>query len=210
MNSIYEEDFGRDVDYLRNVGFDPYPPRLHIQLPNARERLMAGLRYYLGNNAKWLPGYDDIVDWLTDNKGRGLLCVGTCGLGKTLICQNILPVLIHQYAGKIVSSYTATEMNRNIDKVLQEPCMVIDDLGTETSEVNNYGTRRTPFAELCDIAERRGKLIIITTNLVTEHVIDKKTKQPIPSIEDRYGTRTLDRLRAITKVAIFEGKSMRG
>ena len=67
-------------------GYDMYPDRVRIQIPNAKELLQQGLQYFLGDSAQWLPCYDEIAAWMTDNQGRGLLCMGNCGLGKTLIC----------------------------------------------------------------------------------------------------------------------------
>lgn len=206
----YTSEFQQQAEYMRDYGFNPYSQRLNIAVPNARERLMAGLHYFLGDKAKWLDCYDELADWLTDNKGRGLLCIGTCGLGKTLLCQNILPVLIHQYTKVVPEACTANEMNSKVDRLQDERCVIVDDLGVEAPETNTYGNRRFPFNELCDAAERHGSMLIITTNLRTTHKIDPQTHQAIPSIEDRYGIRTLDRLRAITKVVVFSGESMRG
>lgn len=203
------DDFRREAEYMRReFEINPYSCRVHLAVPNARERLMAGLQYYLGSNARWLPGYDEIADWLTDNHGKGLLCIGTCGLGKTLICQNILPMIIHRHTGLVSTSCTANEMNKNIDGLLRQRIAVVDDLGTEAAETVTYGERRYPFNELADSVERRGSLLIVTTNLRTSHAVDK-SGQPIPSIEKRYGIRTLDRLRATTSVVVLEGKSMR-
>lgn len=183
--------------------FMPSPQRSNIAIPNARERLENGLKYYLGDTYQWLPAYDKVAEWLSDNKGRGLLCVGTSGLGKTMICRNILPVIL----GRDIVSCTAREMNNRIDDLLKERCVIIDDLGKEDVETRTYGNRRTPFFELCDAAEKRGILLIITTNLSTTPM---PKGSPYPSsIEERYGVPTLDRLRATTKVAIFTGKSMR-
>lgn len=205
----YIDDFGQQVESMRDLGFNPYSERVHIAVPNARERLMGGLRYYLGDRAQWLPGYDQIAEWLGDNKGRGLLCIGNCGLGKTLICQNIIPVLIHQHAGLCPNAYTANEMNKNIDDILRKRIVIIDDLGTEAAEVSEYGNRRSPFNELCDSVERRGSILIITTNLRTTRAVDDKAASPTESIEERYGIRTLDRLRAITKPVQLLGPSLR-
>ena len=69
-NSKYQEAFASQVSNMRGLGFDPYPQRLHIQIPDAREQLMTGIRYYMGDKAQWLPDYEQIADWLTDNKGR--------------------------------------------------------------------------------------------------------------------------------------------
>jgi histidinol-phosphate/aromatic aminotransferase/cobyric acid decarboxylase-like protein len=53
--------------------------------------------------------------------------------------------------------------------------------------------RRTPFYELCDAAESRGILLIISTNLSTNSV-----KNPLypHSIQERYGMDVISRLRA--------------
>ena len=59
------------VSFLREAG--NCQNRVHISIPNARERLEAGLHHFLGDKAQWLPAYDKVAEWLTDNKGRGLL-----------------------------------------------------------------------------------------------------------------------------------------
>jgi len=171
--------------------------------------LAAGLRYYLGDSAKWLPCYDEVAAWLADNKGRGLLCLGPCGLGKTLIVQNILPVIIHRHTQRIVSTYSAQEMNDNIKDVIKHKLIVIDDIGTEPATKFDYGERSTPFLKLCDAAEKRGILLMMTANLRTTHGTDRQGNT-IPSIEDRYGDLVLSRLRSVVKIVEFKGKDMRG
>lgn len=208
--SSYDESFSRGVGELQeNHGFEPYPHRLHIQIPHAREQLEAGLRFYLGENARWLPCYDEIAAWLTDNHGRGLLCVGDNGLGKTLICQNIIPVLLQQNMHKIIRNCSALDMNLRLDELLKQRLLSIDDVGTEPLETPvTYGMRRIAFSELVDASEKRGTLLILSTNLRTNRGTDKEGN-PIPSIYDRYGLRTYDRLRAVIKSVKFTGKSMR-
>lgn len=208
MAGNYDDFFRDGVGRLRDHGFNPYPERLHIRIKNAREQMMAGLRYYLGDRAKWLPCYDEIADWLTDNKRRGLLCVGNPGLGKTLICQNIIPVLLQQNVGKIVKTYSALSMNTSLDTLLRQYMLGIDDVGIEPLETVTFGVRRIAFSELVDNSEKNGTLLIVTTNLRTNHGVDDKGNI-VPSIEDRYGLRTYDRLKAIMKSVKFTGKSMR-
>lgn len=208
MAKTYDELFRQGVAGLLDHGFDPYPQRLHIQIPQAREQLLAGLRYYLGEEAKWLPCYDEVAAWLADNKGRGLLCVGDNGLGKTLICQNIIPVLIQQNMRRIVRTYSALDMNLKIDELLRLKLLGIDDVGTEPLETISYGVRRIAFSELVDASEKKGTLLILSTNLRTNHGTDR-AGNTIPSIEDRYGLRTYDRLKAVVKSVIFKGKSFR-
>lgn len=179
---------------------------LHFTMGHARKRLEDGLHYYLKGQEKWLPAYDKVVDWLSDNKGRGLLCVGTTGLGKSLICYSIFRVLFLDMKAVFV---TAQQMNDRIDDLLKPDTriIVIDDLGKEAVETRTYGNRRTPFFELCDAAERDGKLLIITTNLSTTPVNDARYPA---SIQQRYGDAVISRLRGITKVVIFEGEDLRG
>lgn len=72
----------------------------------------------------------------------------------------------------------------------------IDDIGTEFLSVK-YGEKRLSFAELVDEAEKKGKLLIVTTNL------------SLSELQQKYGERTLDRLRAITTPVVFKGDSLR-
>ena len=199
-----EPSFSDVADYLQQFGYRPKVNNRRISIMDARKRMEDGLRYFLGEGKyKWLPAYDRIADWLSDNKGRGLLCIGTSGLGKTLICQRILPVII----GSNIPSVTAQEMNTRIDELLKERCVIIDDLGKEDVEIRNYGNRRHPFFELCDAAEKNGNILIINTNLSTTPVRDPRYPD---SIQSRYGNEVLSRLRATTKAVLFEGEDMRG
>lgn len=200
--------------------------RFHFRLSETadpRQRLWSGIRYYMGEQARWITPYDQVAAWLSDNDGRGLICVGTCGLGKSLICEKVLPVLFKYHFKKDVMTVTAIDMNRRIDELLAycEPgrVIIIDDLGTEPAETVFFGNRRRPFCELVDTAERNGTLLVITTNLRTTARRLKRDyglfregdpdPQGPPSIEQRYGMPTLDRLRATTHVAVFTGESMR-
>lgn len=217
VNEALVNSFGAGVSDLtqtengkRLYNFAPYHPlQHHITIPNAKEHLKAGLQYYLGDKFQWLPAYDKVADWLTDNKGRGLLCVGTPGLGKTLLCQNILPVIINQHMRKVPNCYTAIEMTQQFEAIISKcgSLLFIDDLGTEPVEVNLFGNRRVPFNEICDTCERKGGLLVLTSNLRTTRDANNPNNL---SIEERYGLRTLDRLRGITKVIRFDGPSLRG
>ena len=189
-------DFRKTIDRLREVGFFPMPEPMKIAIPNAKDVLWRGLNYFINNGSVWLPEYDEIASWLSDNRGRGLLCYGNCGRGKSLICWKIIPVLLHFYYKKIVSCYDAQQMNADIDLVKRGHIVYIDDVGTENVSVK-YGERRMAFPELVDEAEKRGKLLILTTNL------------SLDEISQKYGERTMDRLVAITKPIKFKGESLR-
>ena len=189
-------DFKTTVEQLRATGFNPNPDRVQVGIHNAKDALWSGLKYYLGDKAEWLPCYDNIVEWLQDNDGRGLLCYGSCGLGKSVICGKIIPVLLNHYHHKVVSIYEAYSMNSHIDSVKEKHILYIDDIGTEGESVK-YGERRMAFPEIVDAAEKKGKLLICSTNLA------------LADLKAKYGERTTDRLKAITRQVLFTGNSFR-
>lgn len=189
-------NFKDAISNLIDTGFSPLPNSVSIAIPEAKEVMWKGIQFFTGDAAVWQKEYDEVASWLTDNKGRGLLCIGNCGRGKTLICGKIIPVLLNHYCRKIVSCYDAQQMNEELDAVKQKHIIFIDDIGTEFLSVK-YGSKRLSFAELVDEAEKKGKLLIITTNL------------SIAELREKYGERTIDRLRAITTPIVFKGESMR-
>ncbi len=187
------------------------PLHFRIDTCDPRRELWAAICQHVNKEPKWLPCYDRVAAWLGDNEGRGLICVGTCGLGKSVICMQALPYLFRRHFDIDVMTVTAYEMNQRIDELLKycgrDRVIIIDDLGTEAAETVSFGNRRKPFCELVDAAERTGTLLVISTNLRTTR--DTDTVRNYPSIETRYGIPTLDRLRATTRVAVFTGESMR-
>ena len=208
MKTPRQLNFGAALKELESdTGFRSYAQPLHIKIPDARQRLAEGLNYYLakqGRKMQWLPAYDEIANWLSDNEGRGLLCIGSCGLGKTLICSHVLPVIIYQCYDKIVTVMSALELNNRLDEAKHDRMLSVDDIGTEPESVK-FGERHIAFSEVVDEAEKRGTLLIVTSNMPPETPEGSK----YPSIMSYYGVRTLDRLQAITKMVVFKGKSFR-
>lgn len=201
MEQIDGEYFKNLISQMRDTGYPQEIDRVQISIPNAEKRLRGGLQYVVnmksGCNAEWNEhNYRPIVDWMTDNKGKGLLMFGGCGLGKSVIGMYILPLLIKDVHKKVVNIFSAQELNKKIDEILKLHIIYIDDIGTEDN-LNSYGNKRVPFAELCDDAEKKGKLLILTTNL------------SIDELTERYGDRVVDRLIATTKAVPFTGDSLR-
>ena len=189
-------DFKSAIERLRDTTYKPLPDKVHISVPNAGTHLKGGLKYFCGDAARWNIDYDKIALWLSDNKGRGLMLVGGCGVGKTLIGMRIIPLLLNHYCRKVVTICTANELNNSPDEIIRNHIIYVDDVGTE--EISNiYGNKRVPFAELVGLAERDGKLLMFSTNLDDEHLAQK------------YGNRTTDRLHAVTRKITIKGKSNR-
>lgn len=196
MNERIKEIFDQAIEKLSKTGI-PHDTTVFFSIANAEERLKNGLEYYCKENAVWKDDYMQIVDWLSDNKGKGLVVCGGYGTGKTLICCKIIPVLLYYGADRLMCIQChATELGKKLSYMLQQKIAIIDDIGTE-DKFQEYGNKRMAFNELLDNAERKGNMIIATTNLDAEHLAAK------------YGERTLDRLRSLTKLVTFTGKSLR-
>ena len=199
-----EIDFKSLVDRLNDGTGVQMPETVSIRIPDAEQRLRGGLDYFVNvfsggevKKAEWNErNYRPIVDWMTDNKGRGLLMVGSCGLGKSLIGKYILPYLIRDACRKVVNVFNAQELNSKPDEIIGYHIIYIDDIGTENVS-NIYGNKRIPFMELCDATEQKGKLLMCSTNLTIEE------------LKEKYGDRTVDRLKSTTKVVPFIGESLR-
>ena len=185
----------------------PPDERIRVQIPNARQVLMYGIVHFCGEQAQWLPEYEEVAEWLSDNQGKGILCLGQPGRGKTLITQRILPVIFERCLHKMINCYIALDLNGydvderkkthyRYDEIRKWKIIAIDDIGTEP-QACIFGETHDYFSELVDCAEQKQKMLILSTNLNRQKFID------------RYGMRTFDRLTAITRRVVFKGKSLR-
>ena len=158
-----------------------------------------------------LPEYNELVEWMTDTKGMGLLLIGDCGRGKSIIVTGIIPLLL---AMKNINSYAihADELSKSypfaastmgmdpkmtcLDYLCRSPYPIIDELGVETL-VNDYGERYEGFNQVINAAERYYRPLFVSTNLTTQELLN------------RYGERTLDRLQHLCRIVEFRGESLR-
>lgn len=91
------------------------------------------------------------------------------------------------------------EQRRRYDYATRCPFLIIDDLGTEPVEVNNYGTRVTPLLDLLYTRYDAMKPTIITTNFGEKQLIKY------------YEARLYDRLREMCEMLYYNSEqSYRG
>ena len=198
-------------------------------LQDADVLLMRGLAYAIGPTAQWLPEYDAVADWLSDNQGKGLMCIGDCGRGKTVITRDILSVLFAKTirvrfqdgtTGHPVYNYfLAKELKSRWAEVERCKIICVDDVGTEAI-AKVYGETHNYFSELVDLCNDRDKLLICSTNLSQEQLFGGVVDEPDdPSRPDgpthrvvypqRYDQRILSRLTGNTVRVWFEGEDLR-
>ena len=186
------EDTFKQADFLKPKVYNRYKLGTKEEL---KEMFIKSFKYYDRTIDKYehLPAYDEIIDWMVDTRGRGLVLMGECGLGKSTILNYVIPAIFRTKTNKVLRSIPAKELaavERNV-----APFIIIDDLGTESIK-NDYGTKIDAVADAISYAEDSSKTLLITTNLSPN------------SLKERYDERTLDRLRKC-KVVIIKGKSFR-
>lgn len=173
-----------------------------IVYPRGEQLLRDGLKFFCGDDYKWNESYTAVADWLADNRSKGLLLIGNCGVGKTLITRKILMPLFNQFYSEIynqngmeVKFYPAYDLEKAVENGLGN-CVVIDDIGSENIQ-NKFGNKVDWFSRAVDYAEQHGNMLICTTNLTNE------------MLQERYGARTCDRMRAIMRPIVITGNSLR-
>ena len=186
------EDTFKQADFLKPKVYNRYKLGTKEEL---KEMFIKAFKYYDRTIDKYehLSAYDEIIDWMIDTRGRGLMLMGECGLGKSTILNYVIPAIFRTKTNKVLRSVPAKELaavERNV-----APFIIIDDLGTESIK-NDYGTKIDAVADAISYAEDSSKTLLITTNLTPN------------ALKERYDDRTLDRLRKC-KVVIIKGKSFR-
>lgn len=179
----------------------PIDRRINFKIPHTKELLKVFAENYLktrGENFTYLPEYDQIAEWLADNKGKGLFLFGNCGLGKTMIVRHVITPILLIYTNKVVKHIDAVKLGEFIYSNSKIGGLIsVDDVGTETLEKVIYGDRIIPFSEFMDSCEKNDALPIITTNLTSKQIVE------------RYGDRTLDRIKSTCVRVCITGDSFR-
>ena len=168
------------------------------------------------NDSKTRNNISKVASHLVCPKKFGLMLAGTCGNGKTTLMNAIQSATnwITQKRGfgqdefgndikitiKIVhvKDIIAKCKDYNEMEMLKKtPYLGIDDMGTEPTEVMDYGNICNPVIDLIDYRYNRQLTTFITTNKTPDE------------LRDRYGIRIADRFREMIEQIIFEDGSYR-
>jgi len=188
-------DFKQIVERLKNHGSQYHEP-INLHVPNAVYALRSAMEYFIGRDYVWLPEYEQVAEWLNNNRGRGLCLYGTNGTGKTVLVQRVIPALFLGYCNKVVSCFNYYDLNVHVETIVSRRLISIDDAGLENEGVI-YGNKRWIFPEIMDIAEKRKNVVIFSSNLNGQGFCEK------------YGIRTFERIVATTKRIEFNHQSLR-
>lgn len=170
---------------------------LVLQIEQPEQWMRAFLTKMFGESYIWLPQYDRIADWLTDNRGRGLLLMGNCGVGKTVMCCYVIPGIIRIQMNKVFVPVSAHNLHKQMSSLIKDELCIVDDIGVEVPG-NEYGIRHNDFVELVENADNTKKVLVLTTNLNSKE------------LTERYGERVMDRLRVLVRCIQIPGNSLRG
>ena len=154
----------------------------------------------------------EMAHWLTSPSSHfGILLCGGCGNGKSTMLKAFQQLLnsLHipkpdddsTYGIQIVDAkYIAYLCKNNYEayrKLISVNMLGIDDLGTEPSEVMDYGNVYTPVIDLLTKRYEEQLFTIITTNLTPQQ------------IREHYGDRIADRFNEMVKKIVFSNATYR-
>lgn len=155
----------------------------------------------------------EIAEWLTGNHSKfGLMLCGGCGNGKTTFVKAFQQIL-NKFEIKVDDDYSERYSirivnARDLARVCKEDydewrglcykrMLAIDDFGTESLEVMDYGNVLYPITDLLTTRYDRHLYTILTTNLTPQE------------IRPRYGDRIADRLNEMMGKVIFANSTYR-
>ena len=160
-----------------------------MQYTEATEQIVAAARY------------------LTDrSRKRWLLLAGNVGTGKTTLSAAIRMTL--HYYGVPCKMFRASDFpalfldnaeltQRQILRGEWCEVLLLDDIGVEQADIKFYGNVIQPFVKIVEERYDRRLPLVVSTNLTSAE------------IGERYGQRTLDRIREMSVGIKYDGQSYR-
>lgn len=160
-----------------------------MQYTEAKERIAAAARYLTESSRK-----------------RWLLLAGNVGTGKTTLSAAIRNTL--NYYAVPCKMFRASDFpalfidnaeltQRQILRGEWCEVLLLDDIGVEQADIKFYGNVIQPFVKIVEERYDRRLPLVVSTNLTSAE------------IEERYGHRTLDRIREMSVGIKYDGESYR-
>ncbi|MCU0239267.1 MAG: ATP-binding protein [Pyrinomonadaceae bacterium] len=215
--------YGTGMEVVPNKGARPCECRKKKGQPNWLERVKIPRRYNncsLTNYKVQNPSQQKALSFASKLAmeypaiDRGLLLMGTCGIGKTHLAVSILKALtergfsclFYEFGSllkEIQDSYNphtqASEL-KILANIFDAEVLVLDELGA--SKPTDWV--RDTMAHIINTRYNDNKLTIFTTNYLDDRKTDKEE-----CLEDRIGTRLRSRLFEMCKTIKIEGKDYR-
>ena len=212
-----------DVEGLKKSLLQRRPMKARFKLPMTEEQayacllaaIMAEVEYRhrtFCTNEYLEKRLNEMAHWLTSPSSYfGILLCGGCGNGKSTMLKAFQQLLnsLHipkldndgTYGIQIVDAkYIAYLCKNNYEayrRLISVDMLGIDDLGTEPSEVLDYGNVYTPVIDLLTKRYEEQLFTIITTNLTPQQ------------IRGLYGDRIADRLNEMVIKIVFNNGTYR-
>lgn len=212
-----------DVEELKKSLLQHRPMKVRFKMPMPEEdayawllaSIMAEVEYRhrtFYSNEHLEKQLHEMAHWLTSPSSHfGMMLCGGCGNGKSTMLKAFQQLLnsLHipkpdddsTYGIQIVDAkYIAYLCKNNYEayrKLISVDMLGIDDLGTEPSEVMDYGNVYTPVIDLLTKRYEEQLFTIITTNLTPQQ------------IRDHYGDRIADRLNEMVQKIVFSNGTYR-
>lgn len=212
-----------DVEGLKKSLLQRRPMKARFKLPMSEEQaqaylsaaIMAEVEYRhrtFCSNEYLEKQLNEMANWLTTpSSSFGILLCGGCGNGKSTMLKAFQQLLNYLHVPKpyndgtngiqiVDAKYIAYLCKNNYEayrKLISVDMLGIDDLGTEPSEVMDYGNVYTPVIDLLTKRYEEQLFTIITTNLTPQQ------------IREHYGERIADRLNEMVEKIVFKNDTYR-
>lgn len=212
-----------DVEGLKKSLLLRHPMKARFKLPMTEEQaydcILAAIEVEVAyrhrsfcSNEYLEKQLNEMAHWLTSPSSYfGILLCGGCGNGKSTMLKAFQQLLNSLYIPKpdndgtygiqiVDAKYIAYLCKNNYEayrKLISVDMLGIDDLGTEPSEIMDYGNVYTPVIDLLTKRYEEQLFTIITTNLTPQQ------------IREHYGDRIADRLNEMVKKIVFNNGTYR-